>query len=419
MSNFDDSGTVVKTPSTRTHDLYYAISISSVETVKELLDAGADVNSRTSNDLTPLHQACGCFLSSEVSLNGPEFDNKVKSKSKHIFNENIIKLLLERGADIEAKAGRDMETPFLGACKGSLAVVKLLLKFGANMHELDEWDQSALHMAAYGNKLDIVNFLLLKGFDINIKDEDGDTPLSSNIRYQNKPCLATMEFLLDNGADISFKDEEDMTPIESASESHNIEVLDCLLEFKANQGFPRDERGAYSYADIISLGSSEQAFKHVAAFITAREDNIFRYIGKVSREYAGLRESLKSLKPWTDKCKCEVSRMKKERICETKNVTYLNFLTEHLLRVTMFARSGDILQELESCDYKKNFPSYVFLFESRIKRIKKLRTFLDMAEDFLKKYSETNLPSVVLREIFQYLSVSDIRNFGRALSQYY
>lgn len=386
--------------------LHYAVCIGNIEVVKMLLEAGADVNSRTfHNHIAPLHEACGGSLNREALLSESALDYKEKSKFRNIFNEEIIKLLLERGANIKAARGHDRFTALHDACAGSLVIVNLLLKFGANMHALDMYGQTVLHAASYANKLDVVDFLLNKGFDINIQDDDGDTPLSTVIRYQKTPCLETIEFLLDNGADIEVMDEEDLNAINCAGELKNIEAFDCLLEFKPSLAFANDDVYLYSC----------QALVHITAFIASRDINFLKKFFKLNK----LSKDLKSLKSHSAMCKVEVLHMKTKRICETTNVTYFDFLTGDLLRIAMLARIGNVIQKLESLAlFKAIFPFYVVHFESRIKRVKKLRTFLDMAEDYLKEYSKKNLPDLVLREIFRYLTVSDVRNFGRALTGY-
>ena len=86
-------------------------------------------------------------------------------------HEAVVKLLLEKGADIESKDdyGR---TPLSWAAEGGhKAVVKLLLEKGADMESKDDYGQTPLSWAAEGGHEAVVQLLLEKGADIESKDK--------------------------------------------------------------------------------------------------------------------------------------------------------------------------------------------------------------------------------------------------------
>ena len=55
--------------------------------------------------------------------------------------------------------------------------MKSLIKFGGNVNKLTGWGSSVLHMAAHRGALSIVIALLERGADVNIRDDNCDTPL--------------------------------------------------------------------------------------------------------------------------------------------------------------------------------------------------------------------------------------------------
>jgi ankyrin repeat protein len=92
-------------------------------------------------------------------------------------NDGIVRLLLERGANIEAGDYR-MRTPLMvAATKGYASTMQLLLDKGAKLGTTDRRGFTALHYAVRENQYDATRLLLDKGADLESRDEDGETPL--------------------------------------------------------------------------------------------------------------------------------------------------------------------------------------------------------------------------------------------------
>src|SRR3990170_477435 len=85
---------------------------------------------------------------------------------------SLVKLLLDRGADIHAPQGGD-EALKRAANNGHLDVVKLLLDRGADIHAGTDY---ALQLAALYGHLDVVKLLLDRGADIHAP-HGGDSAL--------------------------------------------------------------------------------------------------------------------------------------------------------------------------------------------------------------------------------------------------
>jgi len=140
--------------------------------VKTLLDKGADVNVRDADGNTALDWAAG-----EGQL-------------------EIVKILLDKGADVNVK-GMLGFTPLMAATThGHTEIVKILLDRGADVNAISgttafSWTAydgsssesgiygglTALMIAARDGYADIVKLLLEKEADINIKDVNGKTVL--------------------------------------------------------------------------------------------------------------------------------------------------------------------------------------------------------------------------------------------------
>ena len=59
---------------------------------------------------------------------------------------------------------------------GHLPIVKYLIEKGANIEAKDEYQKTPLHMASNYGKTDVVKYLVSKGANKNAKDKYGNTP---------------------------------------------------------------------------------------------------------------------------------------------------------------------------------------------------------------------------------------------------
>ena len=98
---------------------------------------------------------------------------------------------------------KDMTGLHLVAFFGVEPIVKLLLEKGADIETKDSDRQTPLHWASYNRHVEVVQLLLKKGADIKAKDSDGRTPLhwASYNRH-----VEVVQLLLEKGADIKAKD---------------------------------------------------------------------------------------------------------------------------------------------------------------------------------------------------------------------
>ncbi|OAG35173.1 hypothetical protein AYO21_10632 [Fonsecaea monophora] len=184
--------------------IIWAAKKGHVAMVKLLLERGANVESEDRWGQTPLSLAAG---------------------SGH---EATVKLLLEHGANIESKDS--IRTPLsFAAGNGHEAIAKLLLERGANVKSEDRWGQTPLSFAAQNGHEAIVKLLLEHGANIESKDSIR-TPLSLAAGSGHE---AMVKLLLEHGANIESKDSI-RTPLSFAAENGHEAIMKLLLEHGAN-----------------------------------------------------------------------------------------------------------------------------------------------------------------------------------------
>jgi ankyrin repeat protein len=134
--------------------LHYACEMSSPESIAICLEAGSDINARTTCGSTPLNIVC---------QNSRSLD--------------CLKLLLAAGADVDIPDCLGW-TPLYTACN-SLSFnegIELLIEAGANVNAKSNQSQTPLHNACYLDNVNIVQLLLEAGADPSIKNDKGKLP---------------------------------------------------------------------------------------------------------------------------------------------------------------------------------------------------------------------------------------------------
>ncbi|KAL0275144.1 UNVERIFIED_CONTAM: hypothetical protein PYX00_003100 [Menopon gallinae] len=181
------------------------------ELVELLLSRGADIEHRDKKGFTPL------ILAATAG------------------HEKVVDILLNHGADIEAQSERTKDTPLSLACSGGrYEVVELLLNKMANKEHRNVSDYTPLSLAASGGYVNIIKLLLHHGAEINSRTGSklGISPL---MLASMNGHTAAVKLLLDMGSDINAQIETNRnTALTLACFQGRHEVVSLLLDRKAN-----------------------------------------------------------------------------------------------------------------------------------------------------------------------------------------
>ncbi|KAL7286755.1 hypothetical protein TKK_0018900 [Trichogramma kaykai] len=181
------------------------------ELVGLLLNRGADIEHRDKKGFTPL------ILAATAG------------------HQKVVEILLNHGADLEAQSERTKDTSLSLACSGGrYEVVDILLNKGANKEHRNVSDYTPLSLAASGGYVNIIKLLLSHGAEINSRTGSklGISPLM--LAAMNGHTSA-VKLLLDMGSDINAQIETNRnTALTLACFQGRHEVVSLLLDRKAN-----------------------------------------------------------------------------------------------------------------------------------------------------------------------------------------
>jgi ankyrin repeat protein len=168
-----------------------------------------------------------------------------------------VRALLEKGADVNAKGNTGRTALMEAALEGYTDTVRTLLEKGADVNAKDNMGWTPLFWAAFSRRTDTVRALLEKGADVNAKNKYDDTPL---IHAAYAGDTDTVAVLLEKGADVNAKDDMGRTALIEAARQGRTETVRALLEVGADVT-TRDKEGEtalskaekHSYSDVIAL----------------------------------------------------------------------------------------------------------------------------------------------------------------------
>ncbi|NWS25087.1 RN5A ribonuclease, partial [Polioptila caerulea] len=265
-------------------ELNAAVKNSDKKAVLELLEQGADVNSKAESGWTPLQTA-------------------VQTQ-----DEDLVRLLLDRGASLHARKDNGGTAFTEAGIAGNVEILRLLLERGSDINEQDINGFTAFMEAAWYGKEEALRFLYSRGAevnsrrvtseekaklhkggatalmdacrerhfsavkilvqemraDVNIRDNRDRNALihalkkgSGKKRYEE--AVNIVHFLLEHGVDVKSKDEHGKTALILAVEMESPELVTALLEKDEIDVDDADEEGNTALMVAVEKGDCKIA----------------------------------------------------------------------------------------------------------------------------------------------------------------
>ncbi len=304
--------------------LHYAALYGNAESVRILLEHGADPNVRNKSEATPLIYGAYDFDKARLLVEkGADINAHSTSGMTPLLiavsvhgNTETVRYLLEKGADAKAVDARGSDALEDAAFKGDAEMIRLLLAKGADPRRADQGGFTALldalnsadparvrmlidagsdvnaantfsgkvkngpidlvhltpvFLAAPDAQPPVVKALLTAGAHVNEPDQRKLTPLMVAVAT-DQPKLATIHWLIDAHADVNAKDRNGESVLDWALKFRNPEVLAILKEAGAQPAKPFT--APLRPADFAA-GSPQDAIARSSALLVKSEQTFF------------------------------------------------------------------------------------------------------------------------------------------------
>ena len=270
------------------------IFISSL--VRLLLERGADVNAQDKYNITPLLLAIkGKMYEIARILLSRGAEPKVKNNG----GKTPLHLLSENNSDDDFPLPvRPLSENDFSNDDDILGLARLLLDRGADVNARDQNNVTPLLLAAGRHMDDIARILLERGADPSVKNTRGKTPLHLLLErnfddYNDVDGVLVVErLLLERGADVNAQDNDNITPLYLACHHRRFDIAQLILDYANVETDNRTNqlhvtlKGEYNSQNIvqrltISIDRAEQTITQNMDLTTHLHSAC--YLGKLER----------------------------------------------------------------------------------------------------------------------------------------
>ena len=251
--------------------LHSAVQEGHPDVVRVLIDAGASVNTKDRNGAPPLHCACrlghldivkmlveagagvcttdsngqSCLMPASgaghtetvrylVGLKDVEVNHKKNNGVTALHcavqkgHVDVVQVLIDAGADIDAKNEVGRSPLMFASIKGHLDVVKVLVEAGAGVRATNNDGDTCLLIAANFGHTETVRYLVgLKDVDVNHQGTYNHTALHSAVDEGHPDVV---QVLIDAGASVKTKDQDGRSPLHCASRLGHLDIVKMLID---------------------------------------------------------------------------------------------------------------------------------------------------------------------------------------------
>jgi ankyrin repeat protein len=261
--------------------LYYASWLGLTNVVEELLNNGAEVNTKCGYYSNPLQAAS--VKNSEavvdlllrrganVDLLGGHFNSALQAASA-AGNIKVVRLLLSRGADVNIQGGSFGSAIQAASVSGNLSIVEELLNRGADINVQSGKFGSALQAGAFSANEKLVRWLLEHGADVNAQGGFYGNALQAACYKKHEKIV---ELLISRGAEVNKQGGYHANALHTTALRGNSRIIELLLQ----NGAEVNAQGGY-YGTALHAASI-RGFYSTVKILLNNGAKVNEYVGKI------------------------------------------------------------------------------------------------------------------------------------------
>lgn len=283
--------------------LHIAALVNFDKVVRQLVEAGSNVNSRNKVVRTPLHEAilsnhynvATALISNGADINACVLGQVPLHLAAKSGNHEMVRFLIEKGAN-KMRYDSSGNMPIHGAAWGGhLKAIEELVGERADLNAKTRFGGTLLHIAVLGNNFYLAQYLLQQNVEINPWGTFPLKYLSAAFEYEMQERKISISWLansvstplhyscyhgnfsltsllLDHGAWVNAPVEEGITPLLMAVDAEDLNLVCLFLSkgAKVNASLPRTYLTALHHASALGNEPIVQALIQKGANIKAK-----------------------------------------------------------------------------------------------------------------------------------------------------
>ncbi|MFH0866392.1 MAG: ankyrin repeat domain-containing protein [Bacteroidota bacterium] len=232
------------------------------EFVKYLVEKGANVIAKNNDGLTAINKLYrsknNYYKIKEYLKSYGAIDTYALQDAIYMNQLDTVKKLINNGADVNTKNIYGATCLEMACGEGNLVLAKLLIENGADINQLLNYNRTALMCAlSEGKNIELVSYLIEKGAKINVIDDDGKPTLFHVYNSYSNPSskIAFIKLLVEKGADINSKKDGNSILMNAISYC-DFETIKYLIDEKhmdVNEKNTTNQNDIYDYFWVCSL----------------------------------------------------------------------------------------------------------------------------------------------------------------------
>ncbi len=234
--------------------LSWAVWFGNAGIVQILIEAGANINHKDDSGWTPLYYAIDA---NDVDIAKLLVGTETKFSDLHraILERDLAQVtrLVESGTHVDTKDGFGWTPSCWAVNTGQKEILEYLLNNGADVNAKRDYGSTLLFQASKGSFTTITEQLIAKGANVNVRNNGGRSPLHN---AASGGRTGIVKLLLAKGANVNVRDKNGETPLLRPASKGHADIVKLLVAKGIDINAARNN-GTYALGNAAIAGHEE------------------------------------------------------------------------------------------------------------------------------------------------------------------